>query len=339
MKKQKQPQLKYPNATWITIRTPIYSRTPSASGLNSPKFRSIAELPTIEQDIDPTTKPLFNHSNTLFSDQEVDMIQYATGSQEIDNCISLKQNHSRLKQIQMAQQELHPEFAIGKSQAKIQIEKDLSDSEKYDEDLDSVISFEDDLNPICFDKDELLTSRSRNINFNQDTHRNEHDDASKREMEEHIWNYCRKSNDPEEIIPNYSSRENNKGVDKKFSPYQMEFYVDEGSNQTMVKKSKTSLGVKKKLDAIALYSAIEKEKRDFVDTKSKLSEKDKLKLESSISAMRYASYMQKNHQKVPDFLDGLDFSSAKMKYMKKKSSLTQPVSPRTSNMHRPLPRL
>ena len=121
-------------------------------------------------------------------------------------------------------------------------------------------------------------------------------------------------------------------------PYDMEFYVDD-SKKTMVKKAKTSLGVQKKINAIARYSSIEKEKRDFVDKKPQLSKQDQSKLESSISAMRCAKYMQQQNLKVPDFLDGLDFTSAKKKFMKKQSSLTEPASPRPSITYRPLPRL
>lgn len=327
-------QLKYSNVTWVTIRTPIYSRTPITSGINSPNARSIAELPSLA---DPSMKQIFNKSNTLFTDQEINMISTASAPPESN--IPLRGSSSKLRQIQIAQQELHPEFALGKSQAKIQIDEIIPISERSDEDLDSVISFEDELEPICFDKEpnDMITSRSRQSNINQFAFQNnEPDDTSKKEMEDHIWDYCHKECNPSIILENKQSRE------KMVNPYELEFYVDDNSKKTMVKKAKTSLGMKKKVNAIARYSSIEKEKRDFVDKKQQLSKQDQAKLESSISAMRYAKYMQQQNLQMPDFLDGLDFSSAKMKYMKKKSNLTEPASPhggRYSNVYRHLPRL
>lgn len=331
---QKQQQLKYSNVTWVTIRTPIYSRTPITSGLNSPNARSIAELPPV----DSSMKPIFNQSGTLFSDQELNMIQYASIKQD---SISLRATPSRLKQIQVKNQELHPEYALGKSQAKIQIDEIISETERHDEDIDSVISFDDELEPISFDKEQndLLTSRSRQSNIQYVSHSKMPDETSRKEIEDHIWNFCHRNCNQPDDYSRFNFQEKKQIREKKIMPYEMEFYVDDSSKKTMVKKCKTSLGVQKKVNAIARYSSIEKEKRDFIDKKMPVSKQDQSKLESSISAMRYAKFMEQQNKKVPDFLDGLDFTSAKIKLMKTKSSLTEPASPRPSNAYRPLPRL
>lgn len=325
-------QLKYSGIPWITIKTPVYSRTPSTSGLNSPALRSMSEIPKMES----TSKPIFNHSHTLFSDQEAHVIHLATDS---GDGMRMHRTLSRLQNIQTVQQELHPELILGTKHNSPVITQ-LKEDETKDEDLESVISLDEDIEPVGFSnpnpqETSRLTQRSENSFIGSGP-------VTVKDIQTNVWDYCHSIEDEKPLDPISrdlaSMKSNNTSTitadsPSTFYPYDMEFHLDDVTKQTIVQRKNITPGMRKKLNTIQLYSGVEKEMEELHIHKPITTKEQKKNLESSISAMTYANYILKNDREMPDFLDGLDFSTAKAHFHKRKKVRTQPITSRLAAAH------
>ncbi|OHT14815.1 hypothetical protein TRFO_14742 [Tritrichomonas foetus] len=307
---KKAGQLRYAGIPWVTIHTPIYSRTPITSGNVTPNQRSFKELPKIET----PTKPLFNNTSTSFSDAEERIIRIAT-TDEIDG-VPLQRSPSRLQQIQIVQQELHPEFILGKTNTNTNSNTSPENSPR-DEDVESVISYNEDIEPIGADDGNDFSTSSRSKSYMGSNYLGS-GQITNEEIQKHIWDYCKKTGPSE--------------AGRKISAYHANILG--AGDGCMAARITTSFGMRKKMKAIGTYSGVELEKKQFHCRPSMLSVQNKQRLESSVSAMKYAKYIQKGNKELPEFLDGLDFSNAKIQNPRKKSARTQPVSPRSNIYHR-----
>lgn len=293
--KSREKPLKYQGVPWVIVDQTYIRHTPTHSGRTSPT-RSIREMPPLERCV-----PVFTHTETLFSETEIDTLKMASAFEENAGRIPLRKAPSRLEQLQSAQLELHPE--LSQTQSRKSSKFNLNQQSSQD-DNDSIISLDDFDDPI---EEELETHENTTVDSKPLSIQT--GPVSQQEINEHVWLFCHESEKTD-----FASH---------IKPYNAQVYQQ--NEQTCVSMAPTA-GRKKVLKALSQYSSVEQERELLKKPSIKIDSSHKRRVETSYAARKYKKYIYKNRKPMPVFLDELDFQKIKMNVPT--PSQTQPISVR-----------